>query len=177
MWTYSHDGAEDLLGHGDGLWVLGEDDGGLDKVSLGSIRYGFVSFGKIRVPKERDTPTVTTGNHLATCLLGLLDDTRDPLECRLVDDGTSKVLPFGTWANGNGVDLFDERVSESSLPERLGDVTTCESGTLLTRVLECCSDGLDDTRLDIGRWVIQVEVLSAYTPSALVLYLLCKYRY
>ena len=33
----------------------------------------------------------------------------------------------------------------------------------MTRVLECSSDGLDDTRLDIGRWVVQVEVLSAYS--------------
>ena len=32
--TYGHDGTKDLLGHGDRLGVLGEDDGRLDKVSL-----------------------------------------------------------------------------------------------------------------------------------------------
>ena len=31
--TYGHDGTKDLLGHGDGLGVLGDDNGRLDKVS------------------------------------------------------------------------------------------------------------------------------------------------
>lgn len=35
--THSHDWAEDLLGHRDGLGVLGDDDGGLDEPTLGLV--------------------------------------------------------------------------------------------------------------------------------------------
>jgi hypothetical protein len=105
--------------------------------------------------------TFTSGNDLSTSLLGLLNDTGDPLESGLVDDGSGKVSPFGARSDSDAVDLLDQRVLESTLPHRLGNVTSGESRTFLSRVLESGSDSLDDTRFDIGRWVVQVEVLSA----------------
>jgi hypothetical protein len=119
------DGSKDLLGHGDRLGVLGEDDGGLNVESL------------------RVVPG-TSGNLL---------------ESRSSDDGSDKVLPLGGRSDGDLLDLLLQDALKLG-PLGLGNVTPREGGTLLSLVLEPGSDGLHDARLDVGRRVVQVEVLS-----------------
>ena len=60
--------------------------------------------------------TITTSKNLSTGLLGLFDNTSDPLECWLVDDGSSEMSPLGTWSNSDTVHLLLEGITESTLP-------------------------------------------------------------
>jgi hypothetical protein len=134
------DGSKDLLGHGDRLGVLGEDDGGLDVESL------------------RVVPS-TSGDDLTTGLFALGDHAGNLLESRSSDDGSDKVLPLGRRSDGDLLDLLLQDALKLG-PLGLGNVTPREGGTLLSLVLETGSDGLHDARLDVGRRVVQVEVLS-----------------
>lgn len=102
----------------------------------------------------------TTGNDLSALFLGLLDQTGDLVESDVVDDRTGEVGEVGEGTNLDLVDLLNKLRLESTLPKRSGNVDTAKSGTLLSRVLETSSDGLNDTRLDVGRRVVQVEVLT-----------------
>lgn len=79
----------------------------------------------------------------------------------LGDDGSGEVVPRSAGADGDLVNLLDECLLEAALPERAGDVDPSESRALLARVLERSADGLDDTGLDVGGGVVEVEVLSA----------------
>jgi len=69
------------------------------------------------------------------------------------------VLPLGRRTDGDLGDLGLQDALEFG-PHTLGHVTPREGGTLLSLVLETGSDGLEDTGSDVGRRVVQVEVLS-----------------
>jgi hypothetical protein len=139
--THGDDGSKDLLDHGAGLGVLGEDDGGLNVETL-----------RVVPSSSRDD--------LTTLSLGLLDHSSDLGERRSTDDGSDKVLPLGRRSDG---DLGDFLLHDSLKlgPHGLGYVGSGQGGTLLSLVLEPGSDGLEDTDPDIGRRVVQVEVLAS----------------
>jgi hypothetical protein len=60
--------------------------------------------------------TITTGENLSTGLLGLFNDTSDPLERWLVDNRSSEMSPLGTWSNSDTIHLLLEGITESTLP-------------------------------------------------------------
>lgn len=143
-------------------FVMVTDLGSLVRMTVGLTKYPVDESAGCQVPsmKKRRGHTFTTGNDLTAGLLGLFDDVGDPLECGLVDDGSGEVSPLGTWADSDTIHLLNKRLLETTLPHRPGNITSCESRALLARVFEGSSDSLNDTRLDIGRGVVQVEVLS-----------------
>lgn len=104
--------------------------------------------------------TRTTSNHFTALLLSLLDDTRDLVESGLANDRTSKVFPRGARASFDFLGLSDQSVLKAVLPERSRNVAPRKGRALLTRVLESSSDSLNDTRLDVGRRVIEMEVFT-----------------
>ena len=92
-----NDWTKDFLDHGDGFWVFGDNDSGLDKVSLRVV-------------------TCTTDENLSTFLLCLFDQTCNLLESRLVDDWTGKVRKVREWTDLDLSSLFSEFISESTFP-------------------------------------------------------------
>jgi len=139
--THGDDRSKDLLDHGARLGVFGEDDSGLNVETLGIV------------------PS-SSRNNLTTLSLGLFDHSGDLGERWSTDDGSDKVLPFGRRSDG---DLGDFLLHDSLKlgPHGLGYVGSGESGALLSLVFEPGSDGLEDTGPDVGRGVVQVEVLAS----------------
>jgi hypothetical protein len=88
-------------------------------MTVGLTKYPFDESAK-RQPRpifnSKGGLTFTTGKNLSTSLLGLFDNVGDPLESGLVDDRSSEMSPFGTWSNGDTVDLFLEGITESTFP-------------------------------------------------------------
>jgi hypothetical protein len=139
--THGNDGSKDLLDHGDRLGVLGEDD------------------GRLNVETLRVVPS-SSGDDFTPSLLGLFDHPGDLGERRSTDDGTDKVLPFGRRTDGDLGDFFLHDSLKLG-PHGFGHVSSGQGGTLLSLVFEPSSDGLEDTDLDVGRRVIQVEVFTS----------------
>lgn len=103
---------------------------------------------------------------LAAVLLGLLNDAGDLVKGGAANDGALEVLELGARADSDRLGLLGEALLETAFPERFGNVGAGESRALLARVLEGGADGLDDAGLDVGRGVVQVEVLAAYLSAA-----------
>ena len=109
--------------------VIVTDLGSLVRMTVGLTKYPFdeSAVESASIPsKTKHGLTITTGNNLSASLLGLFNNTGNPLESRLVDDGSSKVSPFGTWSYGDTIDLLGEGITESTLPHGSGYVTSSQ---------------------------------------------------
>lgn len=121
---------------------LGLVDGGVDEETLAVVMLTSNEKRELRV------------------VLGVVNDTRELLEARTVDDRTDEVLGSGRHTNLESLNFRDHLLLELG-PNGLGHVEPAGSAALLSLVFESATDGLDGGILDVGTAVHQVEVLAA----------------